>query len=138
MLILMFLQPGTIDTPLYPGQATVQKILVILAMIQIPILLFLNPYMLLRDHYKARREGYMSIGETPLNNAWDGEADDEEDGHPSGRPSINSADEVTAMAPQHNYQRTRPAGTTRQGTHQIPFRNSVQKQIFHKDPTAQA
>src|ERR1700712_5361085 len=46
MLIYMFLQPGTVDAPMFRGQAGVQTILLTMALICVPILLFLKPFYL--------------------------------------------------------------------------------------------
>lgn len=79
MLIYMFLQPGTLDggVELYPGQATVQVILLLLAVIQVPILLFLKPFYLRWENNRARAKGYRGIGERSRVSALD--EDDEED-----------------------------------------------------------
>uniref|UniRef100_A0A8H7NDB5 V-type proton ATPase subunit a n=1 Tax=Bionectria ochroleuca TaxID=29856 RepID=A0A8H7NDB5_BIOOC len=90
MLIYMFLQPGFIDKPLYPGQSAVQKALLLLAVIQVPILLFLKPYYLRWEHNRARGKGYRGIGETAHVSALDG--DDET------RPNGNSLDENDGVA----------------------------------------
>jgi V-type H+-transporting ATPase subunit a len=63
MLIFMFLQPGTLDVELYKGQATVQVILVLLAVVQVPILLFLKPLYLRWEHKQTVKKGYSGIGE---------------------------------------------------------------------------
>jgi V-type H+-transporting ATPase subunit a len=76
MLIYMFLSPGTIDEPLYRGQASVQIALLLLAVIQVPILLFLKPFYLRWEHNRARAQGYRGIGETSRVSALDGEDDD--------------------------------------------------------------
>ena len=78
MLIYMFLQPGFIDTPLYPGQKYVQTCLLLLAFAQVPVLLGLKPYMIWKDHKKARAKGYRAIGET--GHVVAAEDDDEDDG----------------------------------------------------------
>ncbi|KAH8892038.1 V0/A0 complex, 116-kDa subunit of ATPase [Thozetella sp. PMI_491] len=100
MLIYMFLQPGTINEgeELYTGQKQVQIFLLLLAVVQVPILLFLKPVMLLQEHNKVRAQGYRGIGETSRVSALDG--DDDDDGRLNGRPSVDSADEGVAMITQ--------------------------------------
>lgn len=86
MLIYMFLSPGTIDEPLY-GNGTFQKyfqiFLVLIAIIQVPIMLFLKPFYLRWEHNKARAKGYRGINEISRVSALDG--DDEH-----GRASLNN------------------------------------------------
>ncbi|TPX10552.1 uncharacterized protein E0L32_008438 [Thyridium curvatum] len=99
MLIYMFLQPGTLDVQLYRGQATVQVILLLLAFAQVPILLFLKPFWLRREHNRARGQGYRGIGERSRVSALDG--DDDDDGHVgNGRLSMESDGEGVAMITQ--------------------------------------
>jgi V-type H+-transporting ATPase subunit a len=87
MLIYMFLSPGTIDKdPLY-GDGTLQKyiqiFLVLIAVIQVPILLFLKPFYLRWENNRARARGYRGIRETSRVSALDGDDED-------GRASMNS------------------------------------------------
>lgn len=99
MLIYMFLQPGTLDVKFYSGQATVQVLLLLLALIQVPVLLFLKPFWLRWEHNQARAKGYRGLGENSRVSALD---DDEDNGHAiDGRPSINSDDEGVAMITQN-------------------------------------
>ena len=101
MLIYMFLSPGTIQQPLY-GDGTAQKyiqiILVLIAVIQVPILLFLKPFYLRWEHNQARARGYRGIGETSRVSALDG--DDEDSNTLDGRASVNSEGEGVAMITQ--------------------------------------
>ncbi|KAI0484472.1 V0/A0 complex, 116-kDa subunit of ATPase [Xylariaceae sp. FL0804] len=101
MLIYMFLQPGTIDIPLYRGQAVVQTLLLLIAFIQVPILLLLKPFYLRWEHNRARAKGYRGIGEHSRVSALD---DDEGDGHEgNGRPSVDTEDgEGVAMLSHGN------------------------------------
>jgi V-type H+-transporting ATPase subunit a len=83
MLIYMFLQPGFIDVQLYRGQKQVQIFLLLLAVIQVPILLFLKPFYLRWEHNRARAKGYRGIGERV--SALD--EDEDEQLHGNGRQS---------------------------------------------------
>jgi len=99
MLIYMFLSPGTIEAPLYPGQAAVQKVLLALAFMCVPILLFLKPFYLRHQHNKTRGQGYRGLGERSRVSALDD--DDEDEGHLNGgRDSMGDDEEGTAMITQ--------------------------------------
>lgn len=101
MLIYMFLSPGTIQQPLYgngTAQSYIQIVLVLVAVIQVPILLFLKPFYLRWEHNQARARGYRGIGETSRVSALDG--DDEDSNTLDGRASMNSEGEGVAMITQ--------------------------------------
>lgn len=101
MLIYMFLQPGTLDEQLYPGQSAIQVTLLLIALLQVPILLFLKPFYLRWEHNQARGKGYRGLGETSRVSALD-DGDDDDNGHAiDGRPSMNSDDEGVAMITQN-------------------------------------
>jgi len=95
----MFLQPGKIDEQLYPGQGPVQVILLLIAVVCVPILLFLKPFYLRYEHNRARALGYRGIGETSRFSALDG---DDEEGHGmnGGRDSLGEDNDATAMITQ--------------------------------------
>ncbi|KAL2020747.1 hypothetical protein VTK56DRAFT_7945 [Thermocarpiscus australiensis] len=97
MLIYMFLQPGTIDEQLYPGQKYVQVGLLLLAVAQVPVLLFLKPFYLRWEHNRARAKGYRGIGERSRVSALDGDDDDEGEGGggvSNGRGARTSVDSL--------------------------------------------
>ncbi|KAJ5107925.1 hypothetical protein N7456_004600 [Penicillium angulare] len=97
MLIFMFLSPGSVEEQLYPGQSTVQVILLLVAVIQVPIMLFLKPLWLRREHNRARALGYRGLGEQSRVSAL------EDDGDMDGgfaRDSLASDGEGVAMLAQ--------------------------------------
>jgi V-type H+-transporting ATPase subunit a len=103
MLIYMFLQPGTLenpDAPLYKGQATVQVILLLMAVICVPILLFLKPFYLRWEHNKAHALGYRGIGESTRVSALDDDDDEEGRTLNGGRESFGDDEDGIAMITQ--------------------------------------
>ena len=98
MLIYMFLSPGKVEEKLYTGQGPIQVFLVLIAVVQVPILLFLKPFYLRWEHSRARAKGYRGIGETSRVSALDG--DDDDSNTLDGRHSLASEGEGVAMITQ--------------------------------------
>ncbi|KAL2823932.1 V-type ATPase, V0 complex, 116kDa subunit family, partial [Aspergillus cavernicola] len=99
MLIFMFLSPGTVEEELYSGQAGVQIFLLLLAVVQVPVMLFFKPFYLRREHNRARAQGYHGLGEQSRVSALDEDGD--LNGRASGpRDSMASDGEGVAMIAQ--------------------------------------
>jgi V-type H+-transporting ATPase subunit a len=63
MLIDMFLKPGTIDGPtLFPGQASLQVVLVAIAGVCVPWMLCVKPYIQYKEMQKIQGQGYVGLG----------------------------------------------------------------------------
>ncbi|CAJ1942950.1 unnamed protein product [Cylindrotheca closterium] len=56
-LINIALQPGTVDEPMYYGQAAVQNVLLLAAFGSVPILLLAKPYIMSKQHASHSHEG---------------------------------------------------------------------------------
>ncbi|TID14524.1 V-type proton ATPase subunit A [Venturia nashicola] len=102
MLIYMFLKPGTVEEELFSGQAGLQTVLLLVALCCVPILLFLKPFWLRREHNKAMAQGYRGIGDNTHVSALD---DDDEVGSGSGtlqasRESFGNDDDGAALITQ--------------------------------------
>jgi len=59
-LINIALQPGTVDEPMYKGQATVQIILLLVAFLSVPVLLFAKPCILSMQMARTERNNNRS------------------------------------------------------------------------------
>lgn len=103
MLIYMFLRPGYLEDgvkPLFPGQAKIQVVLLLLALGCVPVLLFLKPFWLRYEHNRARALGYRGIGENSRVSALDGDDDDDSRPLNGGRESFGDDDDGIAMITQ--------------------------------------
>lgn len=125
MLIYMFLQPTTLDIPLYSGQKAVQIILLLLAFVQVPVLLFLKPFYLRWEHNRARAKGYRGLGEQSRVSALD---EDDAGGHGNGRISMETDDgEGVAMLAQGS----RDDDDDEEGHGEFEFSEIMIHQVIH-------
>lgn len=95
MLIFMFLSPGTVEEPLYPGQSGVQVTLLLLALVQVPLMLFFKPFYLRRENERARAQGYRGLGEPARVSALE-----DDNGRDSMASEGDGTNEGTAMIAQ--------------------------------------
>lgn len=78
IMIFMFLAPGQLEkeNTLFPGQAVVQVLLVLMCMVCVPWMLFTKPYLLKKQH-QARSGGYTAL----TGNAVFADDDSDDGGH---------------------------------------------------------
>ncbi|KZP32599.1 V0/A0 complex, 116-kDa subunit of ATPase [Athelia psychrophila] len=97
MLIDMFLKPGTVEDPLYPGQGFVQQVLLLLALICVPWMLCTKPYFQWKEIKKKqaqRDQGYIGLGQDGHRDSSDEVLEGEEEG--DGRAIAEDADDEEA------------------------------------------
>ncbi|KAE8213858.1 hypothetical protein CF327_g2676 [Tilletia walkeri] len=113
MLIYMFLSPGNVDKEkeLYPGQAFVQTVLLLVAAICVPWMLIAKPYIMYQKNKARKGAGYRAVGgqegeELPSHHGGGGggtglldDDDEEEAGHAAGG---NGASSSAAAAAAHD------------------------------------
>lgn len=104
MLIYMFLSPGTIEegSQLYAGQGFIQVVLLLIALVCVPWMLCLKPYMLYKEHQRIKGQGYHGlVGQENGNgrNSTDEDVEDEEEGAGQAVAQDMDEDHVSATCP---------------------------------------
>ena len=108
MLIYMFLAPGSVDADeqLYAGQPFIQVVLLLLALVCIPWMLCVKPYLEYQEHQKILGQGYGRVAghnhnlDEPRRTSH--EADEEESGHVASHHDNDGDEHVRhAIGDQH-------------------------------------
>lgn len=102
MIISMFLSPGTVaeSEQLYPGQAVVQTVLLLLAMVCVPWMLCLKPYVQWKEMKKIQDQGYVGLnhGEDAPRESQDLEGEEEGNGRAIAEDQEDEGVRITAPA----------------------------------------
>ena len=108
MLIGMFLSPGSVDadTQLYRGQAMIQVILLLIALVCVPWLLVAKPYLQYQEMKKIKGQGYIGLGgeDTIGDHATDEQLEGEEEGNGRAIAEAGQEDEVRLVLIKDGYQ----------------------------------
>jgi V-type H+-transporting ATPase subunit a len=106
MLIAMFLQPGKVDpaTQLYPGQGSVQVILLLMAGVCVPWMLITKPYVIWKETRKIQGQGYMGLHDEVPRDSSDEVLEGEEEGN--GRVIVESSEAEHVRIPPADYSLT--------------------------------
>lgn len=91
MLIAMFLTPGTVvegDTRLYPGQGGVQVVLLLVALVCVPWMLCVKPYLQWKELQQVQAQGYINLGHADENNGFAPRQDEELEGEEEGNGRV--------------------------------------------------
>ena len=100
-LINIALMPGTVDEPMYSGQPGIQNLLLLIAFVSVPILLFAKPYLLSKQHEAhAEEERNSHSSDAPL--AAGGGDDHGGDEHGFGEILIHQAIETVSATLTQN------------------------------------
>lgn len=93
MLIAMFLSPGSVDpkSQLYSGQGFVQVVLLLLAVVCVPWMLCMKPYILWKEMQKIQGEGYVGLNHDGPRESSDEVLEIEEEG--DGRVIVEEMEE---------------------------------------------
>ena len=108
MLIDMFLSPGNVPTPLYPGQSFVQVVLLLMALVCVPWMLCTKPYFQWKEMKKIHDQGYIGLGQDGHRDSSDEVLEGEEEGN--GRAIAEDADgeEASSQCTLHYLRLTDP------------------------------
>lgn len=118
-MIQMFLQPGTVDADkeLFPGQATVQLLLLLLSMLSIPVMLFGPPlyerYVFLTTFKLKRRGGdYVAVKKVDTDDDLEGDHDSEGEDNDEGSVRGGSERSTSRIADSKSKSRTSLVSTS--------------------------